>query len=115
MENAPSAHSARRTRAFCFTINNPTRTDEYACRLLTKDAIFMIVGREVGECGTPHLQGYIRYNNPVTFDRVKKSLPRAHIEIALGTDAQNYEYCKKQDDLLFCTAPPLMVRGAVMT
>lgn len=58
----------------------------------------MIVGKEVGDSGTPHLQGYIHFVNPRSFDFMKRYLPRAHIEVAGGSDADNKTYCSKQND-----------------
>jgi len=88
-----------RHRAYCFTINNFTRTDEFACQQLVKLSKYIIVGREVGDLGTPHLQGYVHFMNPCSFDKIKKYLPRAHIEVAVGSDEQNYKYCSKGGDI----------------
>lgn len=57
-----------------------------------------IVGKEVGESGTPHLQGYAMFANPVRFSHLKSSWPRAHLERAKGNAKQNYVYCSKDGD-----------------
>jgi len=86
-------------RKLCFTINNYTNT-EYKDLLSVIDKRFYkaIIGKEVGENGTPHLQGYIEFHSPKTWSTIKKLLPRAHIERAKGTRAQNVAYCSKGGD-----------------
>lgn len=60
---------------------------------------YIIVGKEVGECGTPHLQGYIEWDNARSLASVKSKLPRAHLEIARGNSAENEAYCKKDNEI----------------
>ncbi|KAI0225778.1 hypothetical protein LSAT2_023464, partial [Lamellibrachia satsuma] len=51
---------------------------------------------EVGEKGTPHLQGYVRFQKNIRFNTLKKLIGvRAHIEQARGTELENDEYCRK--------------------
>lgn len=88
-----------RTRGYCFTINNYTDEELEFCYCCLKDSFeFVIVGEEVGEEGTPHLQGYIYDSSRPTFNKVKKLLPRAHIENAKGSPQQNITYCSKEGD-----------------
>lgn len=83
------------TRAFCYTLNNYT-PEEYAnCQAI--DCRYHVIGKEVGESQTPHLQGYIYFNNPIRATALKKKIPRAHIEIAKGNPKQASDYCKKSD------------------
>lgn len=79
------------SRSYCFTINNPS-VDEVN-DLFQNDFKYMIIGFETGKKGTPHIQGYLQYYQPVTFNTVKLSLPTAHIEVAKGTPQQNIAYC----------------------
>lgn len=52
---------------------------------------------EKGEQGTPHIQGFIKYDNARHFKKVKKSLPDgAHIEVAKHP-FKSWEYCTKED------------------
>jgi len=88
----PSAPQSRRV-GYCFTLNNWTE-EEYS-HILGIPSKYLIVGKEIGESGTPHLQGYIHFERNVRFNTVKKYLPRAHIEQAKGTAEQNADYCKK--------------------
>lgn len=84
-----------RHRAYVFTVNNYTHSDEFAVQMLMKKAKYGIVGKEVGENGTPHLQGYIHLNNALSFEKLKAYIPRAHIEVSGGTDMDNFNYCSK--------------------
>lgn len=69
---------------------------------------YLIVGRERGEEGnTPHLQGYIVFENLVSFNQVKRLLgDGAHIEKANGTAEQNRTYCCKDNDYFECGIMP---------
>jgi len=82
-----------RSRCWCFTINNYKKNlkDLDKC----KDWQYMIVGHEVGEEGTPHLQGFVIFNKRIMFNTVKKYLPKAHIEVMQGNSLQASDYCKK--------------------
>nr|WQH26039.1 MAG: replication-associated protein [Longfin eel circovirus] len=85
-------------RRVCFTLNNYTEED---LRFIQKNfksvSKYLIVGKEVGQNGTPHLQGFINLKKKTHFNSVKKLLPRAHIDKAKGTDQHNKDYCSKQE------------------
>ena len=83
-----------KSRAWCFTLNNPTRTKEDTMSLFP-NALSIIIGDEVGENGTKHLQGYIRFKNAVSFNCITTALPGAHVEAAKGDPASNFKYCSK--------------------
>lgn len=72
-----------------------------------------IVGEEVGESGTPHLQGYIE------FDKKKRpaslGLPKQiHWEKCKGNRLQNVRYCSKEGKFCGNLRPPREVRFPVM-
>lgn len=85
-----------KTRAYCFTLNNPTQDEEEA--VLALPCIYVCYGREVGDSGTPHLQGYIHFKDGKSLASVKKMMPRAHLEARKGTVDQAVDYCKKDGD-----------------
>lgn len=97
--------STSKKRGWCFTINNPTLAESNALKTLGETELeksnidYLVYGRETGECGTPHLQGYIHCKSQRPFSTIKKFVgDRAHIEGANGTPAQNRTYCTKDDD-----------------
>lgn len=84
-----------RARQYCITINNYTDDDLAQCQTYFQSAKNWIIGREVGESNTPHLQCYVQFHSAKDFSVIKKALPKAHIEKAKGSLKQNYEYCSK--------------------
>ncbi len=97
----------QRGRDWCFTLNNYTE-DELRqlldrCRQsVSADGSsglrFIVVGREVGAGGTPHLQGYVEFWNARTLGGAKRFIAdRAHLERRRGTSEQAYRYCTKEN------------------
>lgn len=85
---------------FIFVLNNPTPearvvVDGVACR-------YMFYGNEVGESGTPHLQGYVVFKHARTVSAVKKLFAplQPHIQIAKGNVEQNVDYSSKDGDFV---------------
>lgn len=82
-------------KTWCFTWNNydGSKDIDFLKNLLKNDSY--IFGEEVGENGTPHLQGYIKFVKKVRFGWFKSNLPKVHCEPAKGTDEDNINYCSK--------------------
>lgn len=89
-------------RRWCFTLNNWSQAD-YATML--QCYTHLIVGKETGENGTPHLQGYVEFKTPTRFSTLKKKFPTAHWEKAKGDRQHNITYCSKDGDF-YSTFPP---------
>lgn len=89
--------NAQQSRRWTYTLNNYTQ-EEYdkIINYMKLDNRKFVVGREIGENGTPHLQGYVSLPGPVKFATIKNLMPRAHIEKAKGNDEQNLKYCTKE-------------------
>ncbi|QCX35033.1 replication-associated protein [Blackfly DNA Virus 7] len=89
-----SPSSGSRYRSWCFTKNNYALSD---CDLITGlPSRYCIIGEEVApSTGTPHLQGYISFENAKSFSAVARLLPGCHLLVARGTAAQNTIYCSK--------------------
>lgn len=85
--------STQRSRGFCFTVNNYVESTVTAIKNIA-GAVYVILGKEVGESGTPHLQGYIHFKQPKTLRQVRQ-LIQGHIEVRRGSVDQAIEYCKK--------------------
>lgn len=85
-------------RAWTFTLNNYTKDEINKITVEIKNDTYVVFGHEVGESGTPHLQGYIHFKNARSFRSVKKLIgERSHIEIARGSADENFRYCTKED------------------
>jgi len=87
-------------KRWCFTLNNYSESDEAeliqkCCAISAK----YVVGREVGESGTPHLQGYIEFKSAVAFGAVKTLLGdnSVHLEGRRGTRKEARDYCMKPE------------------
>jgi len=81
------------SKSFCFTINNWTEED---VKILDNVICnYIIYGKEVGENGTPHLQGYITLKSAVRLSGLKKIHSKAHWEVAKTRDAA-INYCMKE-------------------
>lgn len=93
-------------RRLVITINNWTQQDLFAFKYLARKAVYAIAGAEVGEKGTPHIQGFIHLPNAKKGQEWKKQLPRAHFIPANGSDHSNKEYCGKEENILFETGEP---------
>lgn len=82
-------------RNVCLTLNNYDGT-EVPLLQGWKVIKYGVIGKEVGESGTPHLQGYLEFKQSVQFDAIKRKLPRAHIFKRKCKVAERAAaYCKK--------------------
>ncbi|QBL97861.1 replication-associated protein [Wastewater CRESS DNA virus 1] len=91
-----------RIKSWCFTLNNWTDDELSNLRGIGNDgrtADYLVMGRESGENGTPHLQGFVTFAKKLTLERCKELLgPRCHLEPMRGTHKQASDYCKKDGD-----------------
>lgn len=83
-------------RNVCWTLNNYTDADIEAIK--DWPARYTIFGKEVGENGTPHLQGYTEFNEVMRISALKKLNNRIHWEARRGNQTQAIDYCKKDDN-----------------
>jgi len=91
---------------WCFTLNNYTDKDISDCSskfsLVCKSCIF---SREIGEQGTPHLQGFCEFKikcRPISHgltERIKWIKCK-------GNKEQNIDYCSKDSDIAFSIGIP---------
>lgn len=112
MSGAPLNLRANRTRAWLFTLNNWTEEEEHAIIDLTRqDSLrYIIFGREnAPTTGTPHLQGFVYFFQPKTFDAVKAffQIDRIHLKrMTYGHTLDIINYCKKDQDFFEKGIPP---------
>lgn len=104
-----------RSKYWCFTLNNYTEEevsylqnlgesigvssqDEEKCPEVSFVS-YLVFGRETGEEGTPHLQGYIEFTKRQYFRRAKAYIgERAHIQMRYAHASEAANYCKKEGD-----------------
>jgi len=82
---------------WCFTINNYSDRDIEI--IANWDSKYTIYGKETGEEGTPHLQGFTVRSSNMRLNGAKKLHGKAHWELAKGNCEQNIAYCSKQGDV----------------
>jgi hypothetical protein len=89
---------------WCFTLNNYTEENISSIVSIFKDkAKLYIIGDEVGELGTSHLQGYVEFKSkcrPVGLFEFKP-----HWEKCKGTRSDNIAYCSKEKVLCSYNVP----------
>ncbi len=81
-------------RHWCFTINNYTDADYPKPSLF----VYLVIGKEVGEKGTPHLQGFCSFATKKRAKAVSRVLPRAYLGKMATTVEACVKYCKKDGD-----------------
>lgn len=100
--------SGDRISRFVFTVNNYTAEEWLSLEVnLSSMVKWLIIGKETGENGTPHIQGACVIGKQVAFSTIKKwpGLARAHIEIMKGSIASNKTYCSKEGDWILIERP----------
>lgn len=91
-----------KAKRYCLTLNNYTdyETEQIYTQLRICSNYF-IVGKEVGETGTRHLQGYFCLSTRSRISSLKNKLgSRIHLEVARGAPSSNRAYCSKDGDFI---------------
>ena len=82
---------------WCFTLNNFTKEEHSSIlNVFRENAKKWILGDEIGEKGTPHIQGYVEFKKKVRPLSLFPNMKRIHWEGARGSPSENYDYCSKQ-------------------
>jgi len=86
-------------KSWCFTLNNYSVEELAVVSSFLSDheqVEYGICGKEVGDGGTPHLQGYVKLQRRHDLQFVRDKLGvRAHFEVARGSARSNRSYCSK--------------------
>jgi len=96
MSDEQNYESTFRCRGWHTTVNNYDALDVENVRNHCSETSvkFGVLGYEVGEKGTPHLQVFVYYRHARTFRSVKNDLD-GHVTAMYSDVMSSYEYCKK--------------------
>lgn len=83
------------TKSWIFVRNNYSEAHQQQLRDMEKT--LMVFGREKGENGTPHIQGFVTFKQPKRFKGLQKMMPGFHIAPALSQES-GFNYCLKELD-----------------
>lgn len=91
------AEDRHQAKHWCITENNyVVELNQEPCLKYDEEHMqYLICGIEVGEGGTPHLQGYVQFKKRKSLNQVKQFFPRAHLEKMRGKPDQAKDYCMK--------------------
>lgn len=91
-----------------FVLNNYTDDEVEAIQtFVSQSCTYGCFGKEVGENGTPHLQGYFKLRKRDRLSHLKNTVSsRAHFESARGSGWSNREYCSKDGEFWEYGTPP---------
>ena len=89
------------SKFWVFTLNNPSEDEEQSVTdfLSSGNVSYGIFGRETGESGTPHFQGYVILDRSRRLTYLRRHFSdRAHFERRRGSHEEARDYCKKDGD-----------------
>lgn len=90
-----------RTRGWCATLNNYTTQDiEMLENYMNENCTYGVIGKEIGESGTPHLQIHMEFKYEKSLNVLKKINSRMHFEQRKGSIKQASDYCKEDGDYI---------------
>jgi hypothetical protein len=90
------------SKYWCATLNNYNAEEEDALKKFAEEQCdYMVIGKEKGEEGTPHLQVYFELVKRKRLTSLKRLIGnRYHLEKRKGTAVQAAQYCKKDGDFI---------------
>jgi len=84
-----------RSRRWFITINNYDEQDIENYNELRGKLVYGILGKEIGASGTQHIHIGLHFRNAHTFSSLKRTWPRANIQVAKGDDNDMKRYISK--------------------
>lgn len=90
----------KKSRAYCFVLHGYSAEEEEAVKAW--DCVYLIFGHEIAPTtGSPHLQGYVYWENPRSLSGLKTLNRRINWRPCKGSPEQNVVYCSKDGDDVF--------------
>lgn len=105
-----TARNVSRGKNWCFTLNNYSDEDSRRLLVLHPDVLYVCFGKEVGELGTLHLQGFVAFRMAKVFNVAKAFIGNAHISLARNV-INSIAYCEKEGDFHESGARPAPTPG----
>jgi len=94
-------------KGWCFTLNNYTSEEvSLLSSIVPQECDKYILAYEVGEEGTPHIQGWINFITKKRPMSVFKQIPRIHWEKSKGNIKQQADYCSKEGKVFLVKGMP---------
>ena len=94
----PTVNPAKR---WCFVLNNWNESEFCSiCSKIKTLCSIGLIGKEVGENGTPHLQGYIEFKTKAR-PKSKFDNDRIHWDKCKGSREENITYCSKDGNVWY--------------
>jgi hypothetical protein len=91
-------------------LNNYTDDNVEALSTLIPEVEYIVFGREVGESGTPHLQGTVCFRRRLRMTQVVNLLGQAHYTVTRNLYS-SVDYCKKDGDFIEAGVMPVVGSG----
>lgn len=88
-----------RAKNWCFTLNNYTQADLDRLATPNPEIVYIVYGKEVGQSGTPHLQGTVCFRSRKRLPQIIGIIGQAHCTVTRYLE-QSIEYCKKDNDFI---------------
>lgn len=103
--NGSSDGNTKKTRPtpskyWCFTLNNYTEEEMVQLETTFKESKSeYVIGKEVGEKGTPHLQGFVSFEKKQRPMELRGISKRIHWEKTKAGKQANIDYCSKEGNV----------------
>lgn len=108
--NSPSTKQVIPSIRWIMVLNNYTIEEiNIISSVVRQYCKYAIIEEEIGESGTPHLQGYFELKTKARPSSLFK-LPRIHFEKAKGTREQNDVYCSKDNKIIVSIGRPKPIK-----
>lgn len=101
----PPSNRGARVKYWSFTLNNYTPADLDRLTNPLEGVDYIVFGREVGESGTPHLQGTVCFSTRKRLQQVIAIIGQCHAQPTRQL-LESIEYCKKDGDFTEWGTPP---------
>lgn len=91
------------------TLNNYTQEEELKLKGLNEKVKYGVFGKETGDQGTPHIQGFFIVSKTMRIGTVKSliGIQRMHLEVSRAKNVYDaIDYCKKDGDFWEIGEPP---------